>query len=413
MNEFYINGTGLGIGNRYKARVIERRAGHPDEGKVVYETPWFNNLILSKGMDALASGLVCDLFTYCAVGVAGPSGVTPVADLSSGVTATTSGTACTASSSAFGPSGTGWHSGDIGKLIVFSNHAHAIITAVGASGTTCTLSKVLNIASGLTFTDYYVQLTALDSEVQRTNTYITGIGNCGTTFNLTSGIYTHTRTFQFPVDSGHLYTDVGFSGTSGVLGPSGIGGTLNVRGLLGGAGVSVGAGQQLQILYNLFLTVTPVQPRSKSANIAGWVGTSGVEQLAGDQFSVVNQMGQTSLPTSGVIIGEPSSQKSMGISTDNTPIPTYNSAPPLAPSVVAGGVIALAASSYTPGSNLLTWTGTYGTGAGITSSLYKLFTTDAVSQLESGLIFFFNSPQTKASLFTLTITWQYAWDWLL
>jgi hypothetical protein len=400
--EFYINGTGLGVGNNFKAQVIERRPGHPDEGKVVAEMPRQSNLILSHGMDALASGLVCDLFTFCAVGVSGVSGVTPTRDTSGSVTAMTSGLICTASSSSFGPSGAGWSSHDVGKLIAFSNGQYAIINSVsGPSG--CTLSKALGITSPLTFNDYYISETALDSEVQRTNTYLTGVGNCGSTFNGASGIYTHTRTFQFPIDTGHYYTDVGFSGASGA------GANLNARGLLG---IEVLAGQQLQVVYNFLLTVTPTTPRYKVAGIVGWNGPSGYEQLASDQFSIVSLLGQTSYPATGVLIGEPYAPKNMGMSTENTAIPAYNSSPPAIPSSVAGGNVSLSSSSYVPGSNVIYWTGTFGTNAGTSSSIYKLFTTDAVGQLESGLIFLFTSPQTKSALYTLTVTWQYAWGWL-
>ena len=58
----FINGTESGIANRFKAQIIERRKGHPDEGKVVFETPFAPNLILETGMTAVASTSICSLF---------------------------------------------------------------------------------------------------------------------------------------------------------------------------------------------------------------------------------------------------------------------------------------------------------------------------------------------------------------
>jgi hypothetical protein len=98
----------------------------------------------------------------------------------------------------------------------------------------------------------------------------------------------------------------------------------------------------------------------------------------------------------------------MMISTDNTAIAPYNSAQP-SPSIPTGGIIALAESSYTAGSYLVTWSGTYAVDEGNSSTIYKLITTDPYNEQSEGLIYLFNMPQQKTNLYTLTVVWQYTW----
>jgi len=185
------------FGNRFKAQVIEN-------GKVVFETPWRNNLVLNQGKDNAASNLICDLFKSCAVGT-GSS--TPAA------------------------------------------------TQVG-----------------------------LDTEIVRSNTYLTGIGNCGTT--VSSNVLTHTRTFDFPSEIATIvYSEVGWSNSNSS------GNNLNTRGLFASP-VTVNTGQSLRVIYNFTVTVTPNTARTLTAPITGWPSKQWTLTAFGNgipAFSGINQ----------------------------------------------------------------------------------------------------------------------------
>lgn len=239
----------ISLGNRFKAQVIERRPGHPDEGKVIAETPWASNLILENGMNKLATTSVVGLFRYCAIG----TGTTPTFDSSGSITATTSGTTATSSATFFS-------SADVGKLLRFSTGQKAIITAyIDASNVT--LASALGVSTPTTFTNYRIAQTGLDTEVRRSNTYLAG--GCGS--SLSSATVTHTCTFDFPIETADTYyNEVGFSSIATA------GANLNMRAIFAGAPVTVLNQQQIRVIYNVLETVSPVTARSKEFSISGW-----------------------------------------------------------------------------------------------------------------------------------------------
>jgi len=252
IKEIYINGTEAGIANRFKAQVIERRPDHPDCGKVVFESEWAPNLILESGMTAVASNLIANLFVNACVG----TGSTPTRVASSPITGTTSSTTLTASSSIFS-------SGTVGQLIYFPSTGQSATVTAYTNGTTVTLNATLAIGSGIVFEIFAINQTGLGAEVHRTNNYLTGSGNCGTTYS--AGVYTHTRTYDFPIEtSNQSYSEVGFS-ISAIVGAN-----LNMRGIFASAPISVVIGQQIRVIYNVLVTVTPVTARARSVVINGW-----------------------------------------------------------------------------------------------------------------------------------------------
>jgi hypothetical protein len=468
-SEIYINGTEQGIGNKFKAQVIERRKGHPDEGKVVYETPFAPNLILENGMTAIATNVVTSLFTYCAIG----SDSTPTEQTSGAITATTSGTACTSNTAFF-------NSGMVGQLIYFPGTGQSATITVFTDNQHVTLNATLGIASGLVFDIFAINQTGLGAEIKRTNNYLTGSGNCGTTYS--GGVYTHQRTYDFSIETGTVvYNEVGFSSSASA------GANLNMRGIFSTAPITVVAGQQLRVIYYVLVTVTPISPRARTVPISGWpaleydvafssatnlvtlvgygfplntqvffdgtlnpggvtfgttyyvipndantfyisttpsgsqvtitsdgtdvvlyTNTSGNEQLSGDQFSAVDTNGNV---TSGGVgsIGEPSVSKNMAIDTNNGAIASYNSTQ-VAVTPPTGGTSALAQASYVSGSYVSTWSCTFSAENGNSSSIWRLVTYDPASISFLGLIYLFNFPQEKSNLYTLTIVWQYSWN---
>jgi hypothetical protein len=233
-----------GLANRFKAQVLEG-------GRVVRETPWSSNLILENGMNRIATDVICNLFTHCAIG----SGTTPTQDDSGAFTATTSGTTVTASGGFFTV-------GDVGKLLRFDTGEKSVITAY-TSDTIVEVADTLGVGVGTLFTLYRIQQTGLDTEIKRTANYLTGAGNCESTYS--GGVYTHRRTFDFTEETGSVsYNEVGFSHTATVAA------NLNMRGIFAGAPIGVVSGQQLRVIYDVLVTVTPVSPRDREVVISGW-----------------------------------------------------------------------------------------------------------------------------------------------
>jgi hypothetical protein len=468
--EILINGTEQGIANRFKVQVIERRPDHPDCGKVVRETPFASNLILETGMTALASNVLTSLFTYACVG----TGSTPTQASSGSITVTTSGTTATASASIFS-------SGNVGDLLYIPGTGQSALITAYTDNEHVTLNATLAVGSAQLFTLFHVGQTGLVAEVHRSNTYLTGSGNCGTTY--TEGVYTHQRTYDFPVETGsQAYNEVGFSNTGTP------GANIFMRGILSEAPVDLVAGQQLRLIYFVLVTVTPISPRSRTVPISGWpalaysvafnsstnlvtlvgygfplntqvffegtaapggvtfgttyyvipndantffisttpsgghvtitsdgtdvelfTNTNGQEQLSGDQFSVINSVGGSVPSGGGLSLGEPSTNKWMGIGTDNVGFNPYNTTQPT-PSLPTGGILTLAAGSYTAGSYQLVWSGTYSVENGNSDSIFKLFTSNSTNPPTTlGLVYLFAEPQQKTDLFTLTINWLYTW----
>lgn len=468
----FINGVETGIANRFKAQVIERRPGHPDEGKVVRETDFAPNLILESGMNKIATTLICDLFLYCAIG----SGTTPTQDDSGAITATSTGTAVTSGTAIFA-------AGDVGKLLRFDTGEKSIITAF-IDNTHVTVATAMEVSTPTLFTMYRINQTGLDTEVKRSNTYLTGAGNCGST--LAGSVNTHQRTFDFPIeDSDQTYNEVGFSDSSSA------GANLNMRGIFAGAPVSVLAGQQLRVIYFVMVTVSPTSPRDREVVIAGWpslaypvafdagadtvtlvghgfaadtkikfdgttspggvsfgtnyyvipdtadtfkiaespggdavditstgtavnlyTNTKGREQLAANAFSVVLTTGNTNLPLIGRGVSEPSVSKYMNFVTDFTTFPVFpiNSTDSyIGPT---GSNKSMTADAYTSGSYTRTYRVTYTASECNSSALRKAYVAfnDVGASRMYGLVYIFDHPQEKSNLHTLTVVWKFSWD---
>lgn len=268
----------FGIGNKFKAQVIERRKGHPDEGKVVFETPFAPNLILENGMTAIATNPITSLFPYACIGTSS----TPTETDSTPITATTSGTICTSNSGFF-------NSGMVGQLVYFPSTGQSAVIASYSSTTQVTLATTLSpaVSSGVVFKVYAINQTGLGAEVHRTNTYLTGTGNCGTTYS--GGVYTHQLTYDFPIETeDQTYYEVGFSASASA------GNNLNMRGILSSAPVSVVVGQQVRLIYYVLVTVTPISPRARVVPISGWPSLEYPVAVTADS-SAITLTGQGSL----------------------------------------------------------------------------------------------------------------------
>ena len=240
--------SGMGVAGRYKVQVVD------SNGSVVEDRPWKNNLILDQGLNQVCDGTasLSSCFASCAVG----TGTTTTYTDSGAVTVTIAAGTATASAGIF-------TAGMVGQLLVTNDGTEQYITAFGT--TTSVSVSGSNSAVAQLFTVWAVNQVGLATEIKRTNTYLTGAGNCGTTSNTGTATRTLKRTFDFSAEvSPQNYTELGWSYTNSA------GNNLFSRVLIAGGTVSVLASQQLRVIYELSILVTPNTARAETAPITGW-----------------------------------------------------------------------------------------------------------------------------------------------
>ena len=239
-----------------------------------------HNLILDQGLNnVMTSYAWCNGFTSCAAG----TGTTPTFTDSGAVTATAAGTTVTSSGSFF-------NSGMTGMLLNFDGGAGSrYITFVDA--THATLSSALTVGSPTLFTVYAVNQTGLDTEVKRNSTYLTGAGNCGTSFTSTSQAMQ--RTYDFSIEVANInYSELGWSNSGSA------GNNLFSRSLISGGTVSVLIGQALRVVYALTITVSSASTPG-TYSITGWPVAPSVN-TDGD-YSLGNPFGNTGASPLGTV----------------------------------------------------------------------------------------------------------------
>ncbi len=230
-----------------------------------------HNLILDQGLNGVMTTYAwCRGFDACAVG----TGTTPTFTDSGAVTATSSGTTVTSSGSFF-------TSGMTGQLINFNTGEQRYLTFVDA--THATLSSSLTVASPTLFTVYAVNQTGLDTEVKRSNSYLSGSGNCGTSF--TSTDVAMQRTYDFSAEGSNInYSELGWSNTTSS------GANLFSRALVSGGTVSVLTGQSLRVVYTLTVTFSNSTSTGSYA-VTGWPVAPST--LLTGSYSLGNPLGNT------------------------------------------------------------------------------------------------------------------------
>lgn len=237
--------SGMGVQGRYKIQVLNA------DGSIAIDRPWKKNLILDQGLNQWCGGTgnIAQLSSYCVVG----TGTTPTTYDSGVITVTISGGTATASAPFFASLMTG-------MLLVADTGEQQYMTYV--SSTVATVTGSNSVVAQL-FTVYAVNQTGLASESKRTNTYLTGVGNCGT--STVTATRTNKRTYDFsPEVSPQNYEELGWSNTNSS------GNNLFSRTLIDGGTVTVLASQQLRVIYEVTILVTPNTAQPQALSISGW-----------------------------------------------------------------------------------------------------------------------------------------------
>lgn len=365
-------------------------------GEVVRDSgpDWIKNLILNAGMDEVAVKTWVDCFQYAIAG----TGVTPTSVDSATTTATLSAGSVAASAPFFSAGQVGasikWDDGTSGLITGYTDSQHVAV------------NNILSVEAGSHFILYNTNQTQLASEVKRTNSYLTTTGACGSVW--VGNTVQNQRTYNFSIESSPVtYTEIGFGWSSG--GPNN-----TFSRILLPAGVLIAVGQQLRVIYQLWVTLGPAVTTARTAAISGWDSPTGKECIQYQGLYAVNSNG-----TSG---GQTFSEPSTGFSTANAFIGTDATAP-----AAFGSTVSRVGTNYYPdtvtraayvsGSYVVTISLFWSVGNAVNSSLSSFgvgyYNSPPQPWQSTYYVFVFDTPQAKDSAHTLTLVLQYAWSRVL
>lgn len=396
---------GQSASGRFKWAVL--RDGKP----VRASTGWRSNLILNRGLQEVGSRTWAACFSACLGGSDGSSSWDD-----SGTTTATSDAA--GNVTLVGGAFTLSNPGDVGNIIQWDTGEEGRITAV-SSGTTCTITPAPGsiIAAG-EFTLYHANRTGMVSELKRTSTYVTGFGFCQSSRSGDTIIMR--RTYLFSAEVGAVtYEELGVGWSTTPFAAN----TTFAR-FLPEVGIPVAIGEQLQVTYELQVRLWPTLPQSATATIADWpvapsTNTDGEYQLQLVGIFSVNTSGASVEFDVGGSSNEPSVQggEQIWMQTGSAALTPFADVPTTRGSTAFSDLTLGPVNGDQDFTGLVyfqTKSGTYATNAangtlfraiGISSSAGN---EDATTR--AGFVFLFDQAQTKSTLYTLTLVFEYTWS---
>lgn len=229
--------------------------------------------------------------------------------------------------------------------------------------------------------------TGLTSEAatNRTNTYLTGSGNCGTSW--VGQVGTMRRTFDFAIETtNQVYTELGWSYTATKAG------NLFSKTLISGGSVTVLAEQQLRVVYDVSITCAPTGVQTANLTVAGWGTLSGTWALQTRMFGEVWTNGKGDV---GGLFEPSNTERTVYLYSGTCTLGSFGTQP-------TGQYIAYvygAWGTYTLGTFTRSITFPYFSAASIASTDIRMFRYDVYSS--PSLAFRFDSPQTKLNTYRL------------
>lgn len=370
-----------GLSNRFKVQVLDGRTK-----KVLRETKWAPNLILDQGLNTVMGGATTNAPSYQSIACAVGTGTAPVEFDSGTITATAAGTNVTSSAGFF-------TAGMVGMLLKFNSGAERYITAFNSSTSVDVNASVT--AGPEEFTVWAVNQTSLGSESKRTNTYLTGAGNCGT--SIVAQVTIYKRTYDFAVEvANQNYTELGWSQTTSA------GANLFSRALITGGSVSVLIGQQLRVIYELSMGYGQKTPTAATAAIAGWpvapaVTTDG-DYMNCNPISEPGNVDTNGNATTGstTLLAQPDWRLTTG-----TVFPSFGA--DYSEGSNLGTATSLSLDSYVSGSFSRTKNANWNLTTGNSTAIRGIFQNSGSGR--SMALFIFDEAQTKANTHTLALSW--------
>lgn len=256
------------------------------------------------------------------------------------------------------------------------------------AGTRTFAASFTHCAVGTGTTPVAATDTGLTSEAAtaRTDTYLTGSGNCGTSW--VGQVGTMRRTFDFALETtNQIYTELGWSYTATK------GDNLFSKTLISGGSVTVLAEQQLRVVYDVSITCAPAGVQTANLTVAGWGTPAGTWALQEGMFSEVFTDGTSGLDG----LFEPVTTPVVEFYSGACTLGSFRAAP------TTGTLLGSASGTwgtYTLGTFTRSVTFPYFSAASFASTDIRML---AYSKKYSGynLAFRFDSPQTKLNTYRL------------
>jgi len=419
-------GIGCGLEGRYRVQVVNDKTNEVEK-----DYGWHKNLILNIGMNRIGVQQValCDLSLY---GIAG-TGSRPNSITSSTSQASQSGTSIYLSNisglpdftSSYSSSvGTGSYTAsvDVGDVIKFTDTTESMVTAI-TDGYHVEVTPSYTSVSEQTFTIWKTSQVALQKEVKRSNDYLTGAGNCGTT--LVGNVQTHRRTYDFTAEtsaSAVNYSEVGVSWAATNYPTTN---SVFSRVVLPET-VSVAVDYKLRLTYDLQITWTPESASYFTMSVSGWpVDAMATQSIQTFLASTVDTTGAANAgtavldPSYDFRVSETYYQASMFASCNSAVLTAFNTATDR--SSGSGYVNGAVEGNYVGNSFIRYKAGTldlnsansktlHSIGFGQRSSANGWFPYDVARQ---AFCVRFNDNQAKTNLQTLTLCWKWVWSRVL
>lgn len=380
--------------------VIDATTGLP-----VAESNWINNLILTRGMNEVATRLWCNCFTHASAGTDG----SPSSESSGSTTMVQSGANGTASAAIFSSANVGdvikWtSSGDERLITAFTDSQHVTLSPATPDA---------NSGVAGTFTLWRTGRTGLVAESKRTATYLTGSPNCET--SRTGAILRHRRTFDFSVEvTNTTFSEIGLCWA--------LAGANTTFSRIVPPPIPVLSGQFLRVVYELSLTLSPTLPSHVNPPIGGWpvlpaTTNDGDEQLQYVGMSSINSSGATTAFDNANTCNEPSgfgSPNSMWVSSDSSALQLFAQTP-VARTGQLGDSVTTAA-PYVSNSFQQDKIGTFNVGQANSNSIRAIGIGNTnISQVyrDTGWMILFDEGQTKPNTHVLEINVRYSWSRVL
>lgn len=365
------------------------------DGVVLREHPPQHNLILNQGMNRVAVTPWLNLTDYCNAG----TGNTPTSDDSGATTAAQAGAGTTVvlSGGTFVFTNTAT---DAGKMIKWDSGQEARIVTV-TSPTQVEVLPAATISAG-EFTVYRTNQTTLAAHVKRSNTYLVGAGNTETT--LAANVLSHRTTYDFTAETGPVaYQEIAVGW--------GTGATDIFNRMLTTGVVTVNSGEQLRVVYQLNLTLTPNSSTPATAAISGWSSTDGDEamQLLGLKKIELSTGAHNAYYSynnyfdGGQLTGEPGSGGSVFVSTTTTAPAAFGSSV----SRTDTGSVGTTTAAYVAHNHYVDKTGLLGVGVGNSAVIRSMGYGNGSSA--PVMIYVFDNNMTKLNTYTLSLTWRFSW----
>ena len=429
-NKINCDGIGTSLCGFYKVQVVD------NDKQIVADFGWNKNLILNQGMNAVAVQYLANLNKYGLCGSGSRpnsiSGGDSIISQSGNIVVIVPGTGLqNFSASVTSSAGEIYYSSSLqtGDVIIYANSSQSIVVRVDSgslgTGLSASVSSSYEIPSSSlqTFTIWKTAQVGLHKESRRSNTYLIGTGNCGTTEDVSRGTKTYRRTYDFPTETTNkVYTEIG------VAWESTAGNSVFSRILLPEA-VTISSSFSIRVIHDLVTTFSPFTKQIVTASITGWpVPPSTV--CAGS--ASLQAFLASDLNTSGIFIGTSACFDPAGwFDNIGTSVNTFY--PFLSPSTAAiqtfgtasnrtsnASVVASRDNSdiYISGSYTVYKHGTFDLNGANRSDLFSLgfgrqssgnsWVPSAVDHQAYCLLF--NQSQSKASTQTLEVVWKFSWS---